>query len=165
MDLTFVKITKDDLEFINKTRNECAAEYLHNSQQYSLEETYDWFDKTNPDFWIIIDLKYNTKIGYFRLSNYSKENKNIYIGADIAPEYRGKGYGKIAYKMFIPYLFKHYGLHKITLEVLSTNTVAKNLYEKLGFIYEGKKREEIYKKGKWIDSIIMSILRSEYKQP
>ena len=58
MDLTFVKITKDDLEFINKTRNECAAEYLHNSQQYSLEETYDWFDKTNPDFWVIIDLKY-----------------------------------------------------------------------------------------------------------
>jgi RimJ/RimL family protein N-acetyltransferase len=109
-------------------------------------------------------------IGYITFTNPLDDKKDedynkIFIQYLYVDEkYRGKGYGKIAYKMFIPYLFKHYDLHKITLEVLSTNIVAKNLYEKLGFIYEGKKREEIYKKGKWIDSIIMSILRSEYNQ-
>ena len=145
MNLIFTKITKDDLVFVNKIRNEYAVEYLHNSQTYSLEETYDWFNKANPDFWIILDSDLKIKVGYFRLSNYSKENKNIYVGADIAPEYKVKWYGRNAYKIFIPYLFEQYDLHKITLEVLSTNIIAKNLYESLGFTYEGKKREEAKK--------------------
>jgi RimJ/RimL family protein N-acetyltransferase len=101
-------------------------------------------------------------IGYFRLSNYSKENKNIYIGADIAKEYTGKGIAKKAYNLFIPFLFTEYNLNKISLEVLSTNQKAINLYDKLGFVKEGIKREEILKNNKWVDSIIMSILKSEY---
>jgi RimJ/RimL family protein N-acetyltransferase len=64
---------------------------------------------------------------------------------------------------FIPFIFDLYNLHKISLEVLSTNTRAISLYENLGFIKDGVKREEVYKNGKWIDSIIMSILKSEYE--
>jgi RimJ/RimL family protein N-acetyltransferase len=160
MNILFKKITINDLVFINRVRNEYATEYLHDSCIFTLEETKNWYYKSNPDFWMI--LLDDVVIGYFRLSNYSKENKNIYIGADIAIEYTGKGIAKEAYKKFIPYIFTIYNLHKISLEVLSTNTRAINLYNKLGFIKEGIKREEIYKNNKWVDSIIMSILKSEY---
>jgi len=47
--------------------------------------------------------------------------------------------------------------------VLETNQRAINLYNKLGFIKEGVKREEVLKNNKWINSIVMSILKSEYK--
>jgi RimJ/RimL family protein N-acetyltransferase len=110
---------------------------------------------------IILD---NNTVGYFRLSNYSKENKNIYIGADIAKEYTGKGIAKDAYNKFIPYAFTIYNLNKISLEVLGTNERAINLYNKLGFVKEGVKREEVLKNGIWVDSIIMSILKSEYNK-
>ena len=161
MSISFKKITTNDLEFVNRVRNEYSNEYLHDSRTFTLEETKNWYYKSNPDFWmIILD---SIVVGYFRLSNYSKENKNIYIGADIAPEYTGKSIATEAYTKFIPYLFTTYNLNKISLEVLHTNQRAINLYNKLGFVKEGIKREEILKNGNWIDSIIMSILKSEYK--
>lgn len=158
-DLTFHPITSTDLEFLNSIRNTYATEYLHDSRLFSLEETINWFNKISPNYWIIFYK--NIKIGYFRLSNYSHENQSLYIGADISPDHKGKGYATPIYKLFIPFLFKKYNLNKISLEVLSTNTVAKNLYNKLGFTEEGTKRQEVYKNGKFIDSIIMSLLKIE----
>ena len=158
--LGFKPITKEDLPFLNMVRNKYAFEYLHDSRTFTLEETTHWFTQTSPDYWIIFDN--DIKIGYFRLSNYSKENHNLYIGADVAPEYKGKGYAKIAYKLFIPFLFKTYNLNKISLEVLDTNTIAKNLYVKLGFTAEGIKRQEVFKNNTFVDSILMSLLKTEF---
>jgi RimJ/RimL family protein N-acetyltransferase len=159
--LRFEKITEKDLEFVNFVRNMYAAEFLHDNRTFSLDDTIEWYKKTNPNYLIIY--YYDMRIGYVRLSNYSEHNKNIMVGADIAPEHKGQGLGKLTYQKLIPYLFEKYSLHKISLEVLSTNLVAINLYKKVGFEYEGTKREEVYKNGKWIDSIIMSILRTKYQ--
>lgn len=162
MEFCFYKIQESDLEFLNNIRNQYAHEFLHDSRTFSIEETKKWFNQTSPLYYIIQDEVSKNRIGYFRLSNYSKENKNIYIGADIAPEYRGRGYAKPAYVKFMDFLFNKYELNKITLEVLHTNKIAINLYKSLGFVYEGTKRKEVLKNNTWIDSIIMSILRSEF---
>lgn len=160
MNLHFKKITKDDVIFVNSIRNQYAEKFLHDSRIFNNYQAFDWFNKTNPNFWIIFDDK--QKIGYFRLSNYSQQNKNIYIGADISPEFTGMGYAKQAYKKFIPFIFDKYDLNKISLEVLSNNYIAISLYKKLGFFQEGIKREDVNKSGVYIDSIIMSILKKEF---
>lgn len=163
MNLHFQKIEIQDLAFLCEVRNHYAQDFLHDSRTFTIKETCDWFENTKPDFWIIkdADLKME-RIGYFRLSNHSAVNKNIYIGADVAPQFRGLGYAKKAYSLFIPMIFENYKLNKISLEVLSSNTVAINLYNKLGFVKEGVKRQEVWKKGGFVDSIIMSILREDY---
>ena len=66
-----------------------------------------------------------------------------------------------SYKKFIPYIFKTFNLNKISLEVLSDNKKAIHLYKKLGFTIEGIKRQEVLKKHGYVDSIVMSILKSE----
>lgn len=162
MELHFYKIKESDLEFLNNVRNQYAHEFLHDGRTFSIKETVAWFNKTNPMYYIICDGDAENKIGYFRLSNYSERNKNIYIGADIAPEYRGKGYAKPAYKQFMDLLFSYYDLNKISLEVLHTNIIAINLYKSIGFVQEGIKRQEVLKNGIWLDSIIMSILKFEF---
>jgi RimJ/RimL family protein N-acetyltransferase len=159
MKLSFYKITENDLSFVNETRNGYAAEFLHDSRIFTLQEITEWYNKTNPNYWIIFDSDINERVGYFRLSNHSVINKNIYIGADISQKFKNKGYGTEAYKKFIPLLFGFYDLHKISLEVLETNNLAIHLYEKLGFVREGVKRQEVYKNGNWINSIIMSIIK------
>jgi len=156
------KLTKEDLYFLNSVRNECAELYLHDSRIFSVEDTYSWFEKTKPDYYLI--LYNNISIGYFRLSNHSLVNKNIYIGADLHKDWMGKGLAYESYCKFIPFIFETYNLNKITLEVLSSNSVAINLYKKLGFVQEGIKRKEIYKNGVYIDSEIMSMLRDEYEK-
>lgn len=153
------KIKREDVPFLNEVRNCYAEEHLHDSRKFTLEETFCWFDLTNPDFRIV--LLNNIPIGYFRLSNHCKINKNIYIGMDIHKDFKGRGYGFKSYIEFIPKLLKEYDLNKISLEVLSTNIVAINLYKKLGFVHEGIKRKEVFKKGEFVDSIIMSMLKEE----
>jgi len=161
VDYKFRRIEKDDLIFLNFIRNQYCEEFLHDSRKFTIEETIEWFNNTSPDYYII---EYNEeKIGYFRISNYSKENNNLYIGADIHPDFRGKGLAYKAYYIFIRNLFIERNLNKITLEVLSTNNIALSLYKKLGFNTEGIKREEILKKHGYVDSMVMSILRSEVK--
>jgi RimJ/RimL family protein N-acetyltransferase len=159
--ISFRHLIKRDIPLLNEIRNECAKEYLHDSRTFTVEESVEWFEKTKPDFWAI---ELNSKmIGYFRLSNYSEANHNLYVGADLHKEHRGRGFAYQAYIQFIPFLFKEYDLHKISLEVLATNERAFNLYKKIGFKVEGIKREEVLKEGQYINSIVMSILKNEWK--
>lgn len=151
----FKKIKKEDLMFLNEVRNECAPEYLHDSRIFSYEETVNWFEKTSPNYYIII--YNNTRIGYFRLSNYSFPNKTIYIGMDLHKDWRGKKLSYDAYKQFIPKVVNEFNLRKIYLEVLCTNIVAKNLYKKLGFQLESIKKQDVIKNGILVDSEIMSL--------
>ena len=132
-----------DLVFLNETRNECAEKFLHDSRTFLLEETLDWFLTTKPNYYIIE--YYNKKIGYFRTSNYNPEENSIYVGCDIHKDYRGKGLGYESYLKFIPFISKKFNLKKINLEVLSTNTRAKNLYKKLGFVFNPEKSKIILK--------------------
>ena len=159
--ITFRKIKIEDLVFLNYVRNGYCEEFLHDGRKFTIDKTIKWFEKYTPDWYIIQNDGEN--IGYFRLSNHSMDAMNIYVGADIVPEHTGRGLGYSSYKVFLPYIFAEYGLNKVSLEVLSTNERAINLYKKIGFIVEGVKREEVLKKGKFVDSIIMSILRKELK--
>lgn len=158
--INFKKITIEDAEFVNDIRNTYCEEYLHTSYKFSIEQTKTWILETNPLYYIIT--YGNQSIGYFRVSNYSSENNNIYIGADIHPNFTGLKLAIPSYRKFIDFLFESKQLNKITLEVLETNTRAINLYKKLGFVYEGQKRKEILKNDKYVDSIIMSILKEEW---
>ena len=132
--ITFRAMCASDLEFFNEVRNSCAEKYLHDSRQFTLEETQEWF-LTTPNIYYIIEV-YNEKVGYFRTSNHSEMNKNIYIGADLHEDSRGMGFGYAAYDLFINHLFNTYDLHKISLEVLETNGRAIHLYKILGFVEE-----------------------------
>ncbi len=157
--MIFRKINATDASLIYHIRN-LSRNFLHDNSEYSLENVREWFELTKPD-WYIIQIDKEIPIGYFRLSNYSKLNRNMYIGADLDPIFRGKGYAKQAYNEFIPFIFLEYNLHKLTLEVLSTNTIAINLYQKLGFKETGRKPEEIFRNGEFIDSIIMTLFKRE----
>ena len=63
-------------------------------------------------------------------------------------EYRGKGVGTFAIRTMISHAFFNLNLRRIQLGVLENNIIAINLYKKVGFIEEGRKRKAIYKNGR-----------------
>ncbi len=86
----------------------------------------------------------------------------IVIGED---SYRGKRIGEIAMKWIIDYGFKELKLHKINLGVIKDNIPAVKLYQSLGFIIEGKMKDEVCYKGKYHDFLSMAIFdRSQNKK-
>ena len=154
----FRKMKISDLEFFLEIRNECA-DFLHNNNIFTLSDAITWFNENNPEFYII---NYNnTDIGYFRTSNHT--NDNIYIGCDIHKNFRGKKLAYNAYIRFMNFIFSKYDVSKISLEVLSNNLVAYNLYKKLGFIEDpALKFQKILRNGEYLRSILMSLNKDNF---
>lgn len=102
-------------------------------------------------------------IGYV----YYKENRytidTYSIGITIGRAYWGDGYGRDATIQLCKYLFYKKKAHKIELEVVKENARAVNFYKELGFIEEGVRRSKYYLKGEYLDTIVMGMLRAEFK--
>lgn len=75
---------------------------------------------------------------------------------------QGKGIGSFAVKEMLHHAFYDMNLQRIELTVLEDNARAKHVYEKNGFVYEGRKRKAVFKDGKFVDMLMYSVLRDEY---
>lgn len=148
--LTIRPVEVCDASIINRIRNVYAKEFLHNSKTFTLDETTEWVKRLNKNntYWMV-EFNKDT-IGYFRIA---VNGDKVYVGADISPQYTGRGFAKEAYKMFIPIILREYSTNTLYLEVLSTNTRAKQLYDTLGFVET--ERYPFEKNGTLIESIVM----------
>lgn len=85
----------------------------------------------------------------------------IYLG-DRAT--RGRGAGTEAMRLLLGFAFGELRLHRVELEVYEENAPARRLYEKLGFVVEGRRREAIFKGGEYKSPVVMSLLEGEHRQ-
>lgn len=60
------------------------------------------------------------------------------------------------------YAFERVGLHRIQLDVYAHNHRARRVYEKVGFVEEGTRRQAQLRDGAWLDEVVMSILSHEW---
>ncbi len=75
---------------------------------------------------------------------------------------RNRGLGTEATRLILAHAFETVGLHRVDLEVYEFNPRARRVYEKVGFVYEGTKRQALRWDGEWIDAHVMSILAEEW---
>jgi RimJ/RimL family protein N-acetyltransferase len=73
-----------------------------------------------------------------------------------------KGYGTETMELLLQHGFETLNLNRIYLRVYSTNPRAMRVYEKVGFVMEGKLRQGVYRHGRYADVHLMSVLRSEW---
>ena len=104
----------------------------------------------------------NKFIGVVELFNISWKNRRGELSIAIVPEMRRQGYGYAAINKILGIAFLGYGLNRVWLRVLETNTKAISLYSKAGFIQEGICRSESMRKGQFINQIQMSMLANEW---
>jgi RimJ/RimL family protein N-acetyltransferase len=75
----------------------------------------------------------------------------------------GKGYGTEAIELVLDHVFGTTALHRVSLDVHSFNERARHVYKKVGFVEEGVLRDALFWDGEWHDSVVMSILRTEWR--
>jgi RimJ/RimL family protein N-acetyltransferase len=130
-----------------------------------LQRRYDAgeFDATDRYLHLVIEAG-DTLIGQVSLKN--DENLpsrtatfGIFIGD---PAYLGQGYGTEASVLFMNYAFSILGYHKVNLDLFEYNTRALALYEKLGFVHEGRRRENHWSRGRFWDDVLMGITAEEW---
>lgn len=76
--------------------------------------------------------------------------------------YQNNGYGTEAIELVMRYGFMELNLHRILLHVFARNDRAVHVYEKVGFIEEGRLRDHVWRHGQWCDVYVYGILESEW---
>jgi RimJ/RimL family protein N-acetyltransferase len=90
-------------------------------------------------------------------------HRESYISIDVAPGHRGKGYGTEALAWVANWAFQIAGLHRLTIETFGYNEGACRLYERVGFVPEGRKRKAVWFNGAWHDFVTFGMLEDEWR--
>jgi len=97
-------------------------------------------------------------IGFWRIL---KEHYRAEIGYMLFPERHGKGLMQEAIQVSIQYAFEKLQLHSIEANVNPNNMASIKLLEKNHFAREAYFRENYYFNGKFLDSAIYSLVKSD----
>ena len=121
--------------------------------------------KSEKDFSLAIALKDgDLHIGNCGLHQIDYQNRNAEFGIMIGEkEHWGHGYALEAAKLILQYGFDELNLHRISLEVYSHNERAQRAYEKAGFVHEGTMRESYFRNGTYHDTLVMAVLKSDWR--
>jgi RimJ/RimL family protein N-acetyltransferase len=134
---------------------------------YTAKAAKEEWEKDEPsnDFVVfdIIALDSDKPIGFVALFAIDYVRGNTWVGIGIGErDYWGKGCGTEAMRMAIRYAFVELNLHRVNLGVFEYNPRAQRAYEKAGFVYEGRSRQELHREGRRWDGIYMGVLRPEW---
>lgn len=165
-------ISKDDLPTFTDWLNDPEVN-RHIAIYYplSLEQEENWYKQMlahpveeQPLAIEIKDGKGWKLVGDTSFLNYDAHERSAEIGIFIGDKSAwNKGYGTEAMQLMSAYGFANLNLNRIYLRVFETNPRAAHCYEKAGFQQEGRQRQAHFLDGKYIDVLMMSILKSEWK--
>ena len=99
-------------------------------------------------------------VGVCGLTSIDLINKRAEFSCYIDPDHQKKGFAKDALKALFKYGFEEMNLNIIWGETFSDNH-AQHLFEKMGMVKEGVRRDFYFKAGKYCDAILYSIKRTE----
>ena len=130
-----------------------------------LEQDFDnWHADPDPSVVRLIIEADGRAVGDIDLFHIDQRDRNALVGLGIwNADDRNRGYGGDALRAMLRWAFRHLNLHRVELSVEPENVSATRVYEKLGFVLEGLRREHHYDDGCYHDEQIMAILRREFE--
>jgi RimJ/RimL family protein N-acetyltransferase len=134
--------------------------------ELTLERVRTWYGSrsTQPDR---LDLAVTDRItgdlvGEVVLYEWDADTRSCTFRTLIGPRGRGRGLGTEATRLTVGHGFEQLGLHRIQLEAYAHNLRALHVYEKVGFVVEGVRRETELRDGEWVDEVMMALLDHEW---
>jgi RimJ/RimL family protein N-acetyltransferase len=92
------------------------------------------------------------------------KNSHAELGIFIGDKaFWGRGFGTDAVRTLVAWAFDELNMHRVWLKVFEDNRRAIRAYEKVGFRHEGRLREERFHAGRYSDTLVMGLLRTEFE--
>lgn len=103
-------------------------------------------------------------IGVIGFHSVDWKNSHAEIGVFIGDKaFWGRGFGTDAVRTLTRWGLNELNLHRVWLKVYEDNKRAIRSYEKAGFRHEGRLREDRFHRGRYCDTLVMGVLRSEFE--
>lgn len=160
--------TDVDALMIFKNDPDLSELLVGSGRRYTRTDLEAWVEahRTAPDeaFFVIADGA-DRAVGHVALYQIDRTANTAEFGILIGDRRLwGHGLGTFYTGYLIEHGFDTLGLRRIFLEVLETNPRARAVYERLGFVVEGRLREHRLKGGRLVDVFVMGLLRDEYQR-
>jgi len=101
-------------------------------------------------------------VGNVFLIHLNRSHRRCQVGITLKQAAWNHGYAQELLPALLGYAFGDLEMHKVSLQVFTTNTKAVQLYTKLGFQTEGVLRAHYWVQDAYHDMFSMSLLRGEY---
>ncbi len=173
--IRFRAIEKEDLPYFVKWLNDPEVKQgLSIIIPLSLADEENWFEEVlkRPPYEkpLAIEIQPDPQIdewifvGNCGLFGIDWQNRYAEIGIHIGEKgYWNQGFGTKAMQLIMKHGFDNLNLHRLWLRVFENNTGAIRSYEKAGFTKEGTFLQAKYLDGKYINVLIMSMLKPEWQ--
>lgn len=127
------EITKENIDDVLALKVDESQKSFVSSNGDSLAQAYVYSETAYP-FAVYEDDK---AVGFIMMGYYDVKSYYTLWKFMIDVRYQNKGYGRKALELGIQYLRDRFGVTEIYTGVVPGNTVAKKLYESVGFKYTG----------------------------
>ena len=141
------------------------------STKYFVSEAYEkkWVEDTifnSRDIKLAVcEVGSNKYIGNVYATDIDQTNRSCTTGVLIGNhDYWSQGYASEAYRLLLDYLFNERNINRVQAYVLENNVASIKMHQKVGYKIEGTLRQSVYKNGKYLDLVILSVLKDEYFQ-
>jgi [ribosomal protein S5]-alanine N-acetyltransferase len=155
-DLLLLRSNDDVMKFMDVIRFESIAD-----AEKMVQTVSESYDKETGINWGIIEKQSNSFIGYFGFWRMIPEHCRAEIGYALKREYWGKGYMYETINKIVRFGFEEMKLHSIEANVNPANEKSKKVLERVGFKKEAYFRENYLFDGKFLDSVIYSLLEKD----
>jgi diamine N-acetyltransferase len=159
---------RDDLKKLHELQRNVelvmlADGYWQPSSLAHFEKSFEKHLDDHEESWFVIEAD-GTVIGGCGLHHSHRRDSATQFGIGIYdPDYLGKGYGRDAIETLLRWAFRVQNWRRVWLTTLATNERAIRCYHALGFVEEGRLREQAFFDGRYVDEIQMGMLRSEWE--
>lgn len=157
------RLEEDDLPVIFDMRNDARVwRWCRQNAPLHWLKHEDWFEWQAKEKSVsMFAVQSSTLVGVCGLTDIDLTNRRAEFSLYIDPERQGEGYGKAALRSLLKHGFYDLGLNRIWGETFDSNH-AYDIFLRMGFEYEGKRREFYYRNGKFIDCYLVSISREQF---
>jgi RimJ/RimL family protein N-acetyltransferase len=158
-----VLLEKERLANLNYWLNDPRSTMLHRSlSQLTLAELENVYSRRGDEKWWLIESKRGSLVGF--ILNRPQEGYQV-VEYLLEPEDGEEVHALDAVKILVQYLFMNYGIVRIQGELLVDDFNGARVLEANGFVREGVKRNSVFRRGEWKDSVIFGLLREEWPGP
>lgn len=169
--LSLIQVEKSHAKELFRYWNDSEVAGLLNIHPFTcideVEEMIDLLNNKNYQqqvcLFTVLQKQTNTIVGSCGFHFLDSENDKAEISYEIGREHQGRGLAIEALSSLLNYGFHELRLNRIEANIISENIKSKGLLRKLGFQYEGTHRQSIKKEGSYLDTLIFSLLKNEFK--
>lgn len=160
---------RTDLEAMTRWINdEEGRQFIMRCTPQTHQQEEAWFDRIGSggdDVILAMVAKTELRlIGTIGLHRIEWKNRVAVSGTLIGePAYRNKGYGTDAKMLLLGYAFHELGLNKVASNAFATNPRSIAYSVKCGYRIEGRRRQQAFKGGRFVDIVELGILRREWE--